>query len=72
MPNPHTTPAAPAPVTFDFDEIMEAGESGEYVGICRACGAWHDGVEPDARRYRCDECDALQVYGAEELVLMLC
>ena len=26
--------------------------------------------EPDAREYVCDGCDAHQVYGAEELILM--
>jgi hypothetical protein len=39
-------------------------------GFCLACGATADGVEPDARRYTCEACDAPKVYGAEELLLM--
>lgn len=52
------------------DQIMEAIESGEYAGFCLACGAEAYGVEPDARRYTCEECGAKQVYGAEELLIM--
>jgi hypothetical protein len=40
------------------------------VGKCRACGAKTDGVEPDARRYRCSACGAHEVYGIEELLVM--
>lgn len=29
------------------------------------------GVKPDARRYPCEACGAKQVYGAEELLIML-
>lgn len=39
-------------------------------GFCLACGAVNDGVEPDARSYKCEACDEHKVYGAEELVLM--
>lgn len=54
-----------------LDEVMEAIESDEYLGFCLACGAVAEGVEPDARRYPCDECDAPKVYGAEEILLMM-
>ena len=40
------------------------------LGFCIACGADAEGVEPDARRYRCDPCGEHKVYGAEELVIM--
>ena len=40
-------------------------------GFCIKCGADHDGCEPDARNYKCDECGAFEVYGAEELMLMV-
>lgn len=36
-------------------------------GFCVACGHEHGGVEPDARRLKCESCGARQVYGAEEL-----
>lgn len=42
-----------------------------YDGVCLACGEWTDGdVEPDARRYRCEFCEAHEVYGVEEAILM--
>jgi len=53
-----------------LEMIMTAIEADAYLGFCLACGAEHDGVEPDARRYACDECGAHKVYGAEELLLM--
>ena len=44
--------------------------AGEHAGFCLACGVRVDGIEPDARRYLCEECGAEKVYGAEELALM--
>ncbi len=41
----------------------------EHPGFCVACGADHDGCEPDAREYECYECGEHKVYGAEELML---
>jgi hypothetical protein len=38
-------------------------------GFCIACGVEAEGVDPDARGDECDECDAMQVYGAQELML---
>jgi hypothetical protein len=38
-------------------------------GLCIACGAEASGVEPDARRYVCDACEAPKVYGLEELLI---
>jgi Zn finger protein HypA/HybF involved in hydrogenase expression len=40
-------------------------------GFCIACGAEADGVEPDARRYKCESCGSKQVYGADELLLSI-
>lgn len=53
-----------------IEQIMEAIESGEYVGFCRACGEQADGVEPDAERYECESCGKHQVFGAEQLLIM--
>lgn len=39
-------------------------------GFCLACGDEQNGVEPDARKYRCTSCGKHKVYGGEELVLM--
>lgn len=42
----------------------------DYMGRCLKCLADAYDVEPDARKYRCDECGARAVYGIEELLLM--
>jgi hypothetical protein len=44
--------------------------NGDAVGFCLACGRKAHGVEPDARKYPCENCHAKKVYGAEEIVLM--
>jgi len=38
-----------------IDQIMDAVESGDDMGFCIACGAEAYGVEPDARKYECEE-----------------
>lgn len=53
-----------------LDQIMEAVEMDDYIGICVACGHEQEGVEPDARSYSCESCNARKVYGAEELLMM--
>ena len=54
-----------------IEEVMAAIESGESCGFCALCGAEHWGIEPDARRYECEECGRKAVYGAEELLFRL-
>jgi hypothetical protein len=54
---------------IDMEEVMEAVYQDDNLGVCLACGAWHDGVEPDARRYRCEECGEARVYSAVEIIL---
>jgi hypothetical protein len=51
-----------------IDEALQASEN--YSGFCLACGEENTGIEPDARKYACQCCGALKVYGAEELILM--
>jgi hypothetical protein len=60
-----------ARVLPNLDELMEAIESGEYLGYCTECGNEQSGCEPDARKYTCDECGQPSVYGAEELLMMV-
>jgi hypothetical protein len=48
--------------------LLSASENNE--GFCLSCGAEHDGVESDARKYHCTDCNEHKVYGAEELILM--
>ena len=57
-------------VGITLDEIVEAVAADENRGWCLNCGAEAYGVEPDARRYRCESCQVKAVYGAEELLIM--
>ena len=52
-------------------KIMRAAERDDYRGFCVACGDEAYGVEPDARKYRCESCGEYKVYGAEELLIHL-
>ena len=54
-----------------LEQVMEAVEADDYRGFCLACGADAHGVEPDARRIRCENCGQPQVYGAEELLMRM-
>ena len=55
---------------LDMDRVIAAAENEEeYIGFCLACGAEAYDVEPDARRYECDDCGANKVYGAQEILL---
>ena len=42
----------------------------DNAGYCLKCHCEAYGVEPDARRYECEECGAHEVYGTEELLMM--
>ncbi len=57
------------------DVIVEAAErrmtSLDDPGFCLACGAEAYGVEPDAHNYRCESCGQRQVFGVEELILVI-
>jgi len=61
-------------------EIVEVEFNGDYFamveeyhnqGICLECGAINDGVEPDAQKYTCCECDQNAVSGIEFALLEL-
>ena len=56
------------PRTFTMQQVEEA--SGMQAGFCLECGVMQECCEPDARKYRCDNCQKNEVYGAEELLLM--
>ena len=69
MTHPTTTASRSLkPRTFTMQQIEEA--SGMQAGFCLACGSMQECCEPDARKYRCDNCQKNEVYGAEELLLM--
>jgi len=57
-------------VKIQWDELEAALEDDDFIGFCLACTAIHYGIEPDARNYRCEECDENTVYGAQEILFM--
>ena len=61
--------------SLTIDRITDAVEAQlstlENPGFCILCGLEHDGCEPDARNYKCENCGAMQVFGAEELLIRL-
>ena len=61
------------------ERVMETIESAgldnqclAFTGFCLACGEYAEGCEPDAERYECEYCDKHAVFGAENVLLMLC
>ena len=55
---------------FTMSEERYAELSEEHGGFCLNCQAEVTGVEPDARKYECEECGVPAVYGCEELLTM--
>lgn len=57
------------------ERVLEMAQSSMFGtcndGICFACGAEQGGCEPDARNYKCDNCGASEVFGAEEAMIMI-
>ena len=41
-----------------------------YIGLCISCGAERECCEPDAEKYKCEECGKTNVYGVEQLMLL--
>ncbi len=56
---------------MDIRDIMDAIEEDDNIGFCLACEEEHQDVEPDARNYECEYCGAMQVFGAEECLMMV-
>jgi predicted RNA-binding Zn-ribbon protein involved in translation (DUF1610 family) len=54
-----------------LEQVMDAVATDNYMGICVKCGYEQEGVEPDARKYECEDCGEHKVYGAEELLFMM-
>lgn len=52
-----------------MERLVDACERDDCEGFCMYCGEIAYGVEPDARRYRCEACGQFAVYGAEELLI---
>jgi len=56
---------------IEIDQIIAAIEEDDNLGICTACGSEREGCEPDACNYECYTCGENEVFGAEELLIML-
>ena len=58
-----------------FNDLMKEGILGgvdlDTAGICLGCGAEHDGCEPDASRYECEECGEHLVEGFGNVALLM-
>jgi|TARA_Y100000034_G_C6879107_1_gene402493 hypothetical protein len=59
------------PAGLTIDRIAHEAMHEDYIGFCVRCGAERYHTEPDARRYRCDECNWNTVWGASELLIIL-
>ena len=61
--------------SLTIDRVLEAVENAatslENPGFCIDCGSEESDVEPDARNYRCEACGQKEVFGAEELLIMI-
>ena len=64
-----TAPERPQITAEVIAELQELEDHGESPGWCRACGHITDGIEPDAERYNCDNCDQPAVNGIEIVML---
>lgn len=51
------------------ERIIAAVEADDNLGFCIACGEEAYGLEPDARKRKCESCGQKAVYGAEELLI---
>lgn len=60
--------------SITYDRICDAAQESLYgtegPGFCLDCGADAYGCEPDAKNYKCEECGAMSVYGAELVLVM--
>ena len=57
-------------ITFRMTAEEFQQRDNDSEGICTKCGFEAYGVEPDARRYECEECGHNAVYGVAELLIM--
>ncbi|AFC22547.1 hypothetical protein phi1422_0027 [Bdellovibrio phage phi1422] len=55
---------------FELTESEFEKMRDEYNGLCVSCGKEIvGGVEPDARKYHCEHCEKLTVFGVENLLM---
>lgn len=54
------------------DAMDRSMNSLDNPGMCLACGHEAEGVEPDARRHKCEACGEPKVYGAMTILMSVC
>lgn len=54
--------------TFTLEQIEDAML--DMGGFCLASGEEASNCEPDAEGYKCESCGALEVVGAEQLIVL--
>ena len=59
----------PKPRCISMEEFKEAFND-SVEGFCIECGERVHGVEPDASKYECPECETNTVYGPENIVIL--
>ena len=53
-----------------LEQVTEAIEQDDNLGFCVHCGEEQGGCEPDAENYECENCGALGVFGAEQILIL--
>ena len=58
--------------SITVERLLGLVEADDYMGVCIACGQEVEGIEPDARKYTCENeaCGLPKVYGVQELAIM--
>lgn len=61
--------------SLTMERILEACRRRMFTldnpGFCLKCGYEADSCEPDARNYKCENCEEPQVFGADELLMII-
>ena len=53
-----------------LEQVLEAIAADNGTGFCLSCGEEHSNCEPDTEREKCRSCGKLEVFGAEQLLIM--
>lgn len=56
------------PVAENEHEMYHYALGDSFEGWCLFCGHTQDGVEPDAKRIKCEHCGEKFVYGFDDLL----
>jgi hypothetical protein len=57
-------------VKIPWEQLEEVLARDDNIGFCLACGCEQHGIEPDREQSKCVNCDDLEVYAAEQILIM--